>query len=132
LSPSSEVSLSLALTASSLLLSTLILLHSDTPIYCYWLETSMVAVGYSTVGAIVASRMPESPIGWLFCAIGLIFGVSHFSAEYAIYALLLAPSRSLPGAEALAWLNSWLWDGGLGLVVFLDLLFPNGRLPGAR
>jgi hypothetical protein len=132
LSPSSEVSLSLALTASSLLLSTLILLHSDTPIYYYWLETSMVAVGYSTVGAIVASRLPESPIGWLFCAIGLIFGVVHFSAEYAIYALLLAPSRSLPGAEAFAWLNSWLWVGGLGLVVFLDLLFPNGRLPGAR
>jgi hypothetical protein len=131
LSPSSEVSLSLALTASSLLLSTLILLHSDTPIYYYWLETSMVAVGYSTVGAIVASRLPESPIGWLFCAIGLIFGVSHFSAEYAAYALV-APSRSLPGAEAFAWLNSWLWVGELGLVVFLDLLFPNGRPPGAR
>ena len=132
MSPSSEVSLSLALTASSLLLSTLILLHSDTPIYYYWLETSMVAVGYSTVGAIVASRLPESPIGWLFCAIGLIFGVSHFSAEYAAYALLLAPSRSLPAGELLAWLTSWVWVFGLGLIVFLDLLFPNSRLPSAR
>src|ERR687898_997690 len=131
LSPSSEVSLSLALTASSLLLSKLILLHSDTPIYYYWLETSMVAVGYSTVGAIVASRLPESPIGWLFCAIGLIFGISHFSAEYAAYDLL-APSRSLPGGGAFAWLTSWVWVGGLGLIVFLDLLFPNGRLPSAR
>jgi hypothetical protein len=107
------------------------LLRSDTPIYYYWLETSMVALGYSTVGAIVASRLPESPIGWLFCAIGLIFGVSHFSVEYVEYALL-APSGSLPAGEAFAWLSSWIWVGGLGLVVFLDLLFPNGRLPSAR
>src|SRR5829696_3773893 len=91
----------------------------------------MVAVGYSTVGAIIASRLPESPIGWLFCAIGLSFGVSHFSAEYAAYALL-APSRSLPVGQAFAWLTSWVWVGGLGLIVFLDLLFPNGRLPSAR
>jgi hypothetical protein len=91
----------------------------------------MVALGYSTVGAIVASRLPESPIGWLFCAIGLIFGVSHFSAEYAAYDLL-APSRSLPAGEAFAWLTSWVWVGGLGLIVYLDLLFPNGRLPSTR
>src|SRR5918912_206396 len=126
----SACALSLALTALSVLLIAL-LLRSDTPIYYYWLETSMVAVGYSTVGAIVASRLPHSPIGWLFCAIGLIFGASHFSAEYAAYDLL-APSRSLPASEAFAWLTSWVWVGGLGLIVFLDLLFPNGRLPSAR
>jgi hypothetical protein len=126
----SACAFSLALTALTFLLI-ILLLRSDTPIYYYWLETSMVAVGYSTVGAIVASRLPESPIGWLFCAIGLIFGVSHFSAEYAAYALL-APSRSLPAGEAFAWLTSWVWVGGLGLIVFLDLLFPNGRLPSAR
>jgi hypothetical protein len=91
----------------------------------------MVAVGYSTVGAIVASRLPESPIGWLFCAIGASFAVVHFSAEYATYALLV-PSRSVPGGEVFAWLTSWVGIFGLGLVVFLDLLFPNGRLPSAR
>ena len=126
----SASALSLALTALTVLLIVL-LLRSDTPIYYYWLETSMVAVGYSTVGAIVASRLPESPIGWLFCAIGLIFGVSHFSAEYAAYDLL-APSRSLPAGEAFAWLTSWVWVFGLGLIVYLDLLFPNGRLPSTR
>jgi hypothetical protein len=126
----STCALSLALTALTVLLIVL-LLRSDTAIYYYWLETSMVAVGYSTVGAIVASRLPESPIGWLFCAIGLIFGVSHFSAEYAAYALH-APSRSLPAGGAFAWLTSWVWVFGLGLIVFLDLLFPTGRLPSAR
>ena len=126
----SACAFSLALTALTVLLIVL-LLRSDTPIYYYWLETSMVALGYSTVGAIVASRLPKSPIGWLFCAIGLIFGVSHFSAEYAAYDLL-APSRSLPAGQAFAWLTSWVWVFGLGLIVFLDLLFPNGRLPSAR
>jgi hypothetical protein len=126
----SACAFSLALTALTVLLIVL-LLRSDAAIYYYWLETSMVAVGYSTVGAIVASRLPESPIGWLFCAIGLIFGVSYFSAEYAAYDLLV-PSGSLPAGEAFAWLTSWVWVGGLGLIVFLDLLFPNGRLPSAR
>jgi hypothetical protein len=122
--------LSLSLTALSYLLIVL-LLYSDTPIYYYWLETSMVAVGYSIVGAIIASRLPESPIGWLFCAIAFSFAVVHFSAEYAAYALL-APPRSLPGGQAFAWLTSWVWVFGLVLVVFLDLLFPTGRLPSAR
>ena len=126
----SACAFSLTLSALTVLLI-VSLIRSDTPIYYYWLETSMVAIGYSTVGAIVASRLPESPIGWLFCAIGLIFGVSHFSAEYAAYALL-GPSQSLPAGEAFAWLTSWVWVGGLGLIVFLDLLFPNGRLPSAR
>jgi len=126
----SMCALSLVLTALSLLFIAL-LLQSDAPIYYYWLETSMVSAGYSTVGAIVASRLPESPIGWLFCAIGFTFGAVHFCAEYANYTLL-APPGSLPGVEAAAWLTSWVWVGGLGLVVFLDLLFPNGRLPSAR
>jgi hypothetical protein len=126
----SACALSLTLTALGFILLGL-LLRSDTPIYYYWLETSMVAVGYSIVGAIVASRLPESPIGWLFCAIGLCFGLVHFSAEYVEYALR-APSGSLPAGQLFAWLSSWIWVGGLGLVVFLDLLFPNGRLPSAR
>jgi cytochrome b subunit of formate dehydrogenase len=127
----SACALSLALTALSLLLLTLSVVQPDVPIDYYWLETSVIAVGYSAVGAIVASRLPDSPIGWLFCAIGLSFGVVHFSAEYAIYALLASP-RSLPGGEASVWIWSWVWVPAIGFVVFLDLLFPDGRLPSTR
>src|SRR5215217_4422143 len=126
----SACAFSLTLTALSVVLIGL-LLRSEATIYYYWLETSMVTIGYSIVGAIVASRLPESPIGWLFCAIAFIFGVVHFSAEYAAYALL-EPTRSLLAGEVCAWLTSWVWVFGLGLIVFLDLLFPNGRLPSAR
>ena len=119
----SACAFSLALTGVSVLLIVL-LIRSDTPIYYYWLETSMVAAGYSTVGAIVAARLPDSPIGWLFCAIGLCFAVVHFSAEYASYALLLTPSRSLPGDEVFAWLNSWMWVGQVRLRPLDDPIVP--------
>src|SRR5918997_1204036 len=120
---------SLALTALSLLLLALNLSHPAVHIYTYWAENILFAVGFSTVGAVIASRgSPENPIGWLFCAIGLFFGVIHFSAEYAIYALLARP-RTLVGGEAAAWILTWGWVLAVGLIVFLALLFPNGRLP---
>jgi hypothetical protein len=123
--------LSLTLTALSLVLLTLTLFHPDVPTNYYWLETTVIAASYSTVGAVVAPRLRQSPIGWLFCAIGFSFAVVHFSAEYAIYALLARPG-SLPGGEVSVWIWSWVWVPAVGLVVFLDLLFPNGRLPSAR
>ena len=126
----SACGLSLVLTTLSLILI-ILLLQSDAPIYYYWLETSMVSAGYATVGAIIASRLHRSPIGWLFCAIALAFAVVHFSAQYANYTIL-APPGSLLGVEAAAWLTAWVWVAGLGLVVFLDLLFPTGKLPSAR
>jgi hypothetical protein len=79
---------SLTLTALSLSLLTLTLLRPGVPINYYWLETTVIAASYSAVGAVVAPRLRQSPIGWLFCAIGLSFAVVHFSVEYAIYALL--------------------------------------------
>ena len=57
--------------------------------------------------------------------------MAHFSAEYAIYALLTAPG-SLPAGEAVSWFFSWPPVLALGFMLFLILLFPNGRLPGDR
>src|SRR5829696_1501349 len=124
--------LSLALTALSLLLLVLNLSHPDVPVYSFWAENVLMAVGFSTVGAVVVPRLPpENPIGWLFCAIGFLWAVIHFSGEYAIYTLLAAPG-SLPAGEVAAWIYSWLWVPALGFIVFLGLLFPNGWLPSAR
>jgi hypothetical protein len=124
--------LSLALTALSLLLLVLNLSHPDVPVYSFWAENVLFSIGYSTVGAVIVPRMPaENSIGWLFCTIGLIWAVLHFIGEYAIYTLLADPG-SLPAGELASWIYSWLWVPGLGLLVFLCLLFPNWRLPGAR
>jgi len=87
-------------------------------------------MGFSTVGAVIASRIPpENPIGWLLCIVGFLFAVTHFTAEYAIYTLLAAPGSLLAAGEAAAWFTSWLWVPQLGSIVFVGLLFPDGRLP---
>jgi hypothetical protein len=122
--------LSLALTAISYLVIALDL-HLDAPVYFYWLEPTTIAIGYSVIGAIIASRLPDHPIGWICCAIGLTGAVEHFSSEYAIYALLAHP-QELAGGNAMLWLCNWVWIVMFGLIVYLILLFPNGRLPSSR
>ena len=122
--------LSLALTALSVLLMVLNL-SSSSPIYFYWLEPTTIAVGYSVIGAIIASRLPSHPIGWLCCAIGVMAAVETFSSEYAIYALL-AHSKPLLGGNVTAWLSIWVWILMFGFIVYLLLLFPTGRLPSNR
>jgi hypothetical protein len=123
--------LSLALTAVSLLLLILNLSHPNVPTYRYWAEGTLLAGAYSIVGALVASRRPSNPVGWVLCAIGLSWGAYHFNSEYAAYALLAVPG-SLPAGEAAAWVYSWLWVPGLGLIVFLAHLFPSGLLLSPR
>jgi hypothetical protein len=122
--------LSLALTALSFLLIALVL-NQNTPIYVAWSELTSIAVGYSVIGAIIASRLPNHPIGWICCAIGFVAAVDHFAGEYAVYALLTQP-HPLSGGRAMLWLQSWFWMLFVGLIVFLLLLFPTGRLPSSR
>ena len=123
--------LSLALTALSLLLLILNLSHPNTHLYEPWLDNTLTAVFYPTVGALVASRRPENPVGWLLCLYGLAISISYSCAEYAIYALLAEPN-SLPAGEAMAWIVSWILPIIIGLSAFLYLLFPTGRLPSRR
>jgi hypothetical protein len=122
--------LSLTVTALNFLLIALNV-SSNTPAYVFWPELTSIAVGYSVIGAIIASRLPNHPIGWICCAIGLIAAIDHFGGEYAVYALLAQP-HALAGGEAMLWLQSWFWMLFVGLIVFLLLLFPTGRLPSSR
>jgi len=124
--------LSLALTALSLLLLALIMTYPDAYIFDHWFDSTLAAISFSPVGAVIASRsLPSNLIGWLFCATGLVFAVVHFAAQYAVFTLVAEPG-SLPAGEAAAWISSWLWVVQLGLVAFLFLLFPTGGLPGSR
>jgi hypothetical protein len=122
--------LSLALTALDFLLIAMNV-SLNTPVYVFWPELTSLAVGYSVIGAIIGSRLPNHPIGWICCAIGLIAAVDHFAGEYAVYALLAQP-HTLPGGKAMLWLQGWFWMLFIGLIVFLLLLFPTGRLPSRR
>jgi hypothetical protein len=110
--------------------------YAGAPVFDYWLVNTVVAISFSVVGAVITPHFPpQNPVGWIFCAIGLVAGMRLFVAEYAIVTLLAEPGSVpslLPGGEALAWISSWLWVSHLGLFVFLALLFPDGRPPSPR
>jgi hypothetical protein len=122
--------LTVTLTALSLLLLVLNLSYPNTHIFDWWLGNALVVIDV-TVGAIVASRRPENPVGWLLCLSGVAIGTSSFTSQYAIYSLLARPG-SLPAGEAMAWIASWLLPIMIGLTLFYLLLFPTGRLPSRR
>ncbi len=82
---------------------------------------------YAIVGAIVASRRPELPIGWLFCVAGLLGLVEGIAARAAVYALV-ETSGSTDGGAA-AWLSAAVWYPHIALLVLGALLFPSGRPP---
>ena len=87
-----------------------------------------LSLAFPTVGALVASRRPENPIGWIFCGAGLLYGVQAFASGYADYAQL-GHTGSLPGGEFMAWISWWVGVPVLPLAgALLVLLFPNGKL----
>jgi hypothetical protein len=93
--------------------------------------SAVQSLAYLTVGALIASRLPTNPIGWIFCGVGLLFETRRLTTAYANYALLENPA--FPGGEYVAWFSTWVGDVGLALVgVFLMLLFPEGRLLSRR
>jgi hypothetical protein len=101
------------------------------PFSPYLSNLCVSALSLSTVGALIASRRKGNPIGWLFCASGLLFGVQVFAGEYGLYALFIARG-ALPAGDVSWWLASWVWVTAAQLVLFLFLLFPDGRLPSPR
>jgi hypothetical protein len=92
----------------------------------------LLFVAFATVGALVASRRPRNPIGWIFCVMGLSTPLAAASEEYALYALV-AREGALPGGEATAWIAALA--GGpvmFSMLAFVFLLFPGGRLLSRR
>jgi hypothetical protein len=120
-----------ALLAFTLLLFAFNLSHSDVDVYGPWVQETVVAVTFPALGLLILSRRPQHPIGWLFCGAGLAAALDHFFGEYAIYALQSQPN-SLPAGEVSAWIVSWLWVPFNALLVYVALLFPDGRPPSKR
>jgi hypothetical protein len=92
--------------------------------------TGVLSLAYPAVGALIASRLPTNPIGWIFCGLGLIYVTRRFTIAYADHAFL--ETLALPWGEFAAWLSTWIGFAGPTLAVFLMLLFPGGRLPSRR
>jgi DNA-binding SARP family transcriptional activator/uncharacterized membrane protein YiaA len=86
---------------------------------------------YAFAGALVASRRPANPIGWLLLADGLLFELAGFSAGYA-HAALFARSLALPAGAVIAWAGDAVWNPILAVSAVVVLLFPTGQLRSPR
>ena len=90
----------------------------------------VVVVTFLLLGAVLVSRVPGNPVGWITWAMGLEGALQALMTEYSATASRVGP---LPGAAAAGWLETNLGQAGvLTGFVFLVLLFPDGRLPSRR
>ena len=80
---------------------------------------------FAVVGAVVASRQPRNPIGWILQAVVLFSALTSVLIGYT--------STADEPAEVAVWLDDWIADVWIGLVaVGIPLLFPDGHLPSPR
>jgi hypothetical protein len=88
-------------------------------------------LAFPLVGALIASKRPQNPIGWICLTAGFLWMLIVLSDSYGTYGL--AKPGSIPYPVASEALGLWLWVPPVGLLgTYLILLFPNGRLPSRR
>ena len=95
------------------------------------LAVALPHLGLATVGAVIASRRPRHPVGWLLLlAFGVLGQASFAVAGYADYGLL-----ARPGALPAAWLAARYFPAmaaaAFACLAFVLLLTPTGSLPSA-
>jgi signal transduction histidine kinase len=111
---------------------TLVVLSRSAAVVAENVALGLVFMSMAVVGAMVASRRPDNPIGWILVLSASGVALGFVSVEYAYYATITNPG-SLPGAAWAEWLGGWVWLAALTpLVTFLLLLFPDGHLPSRR
>jgi hypothetical protein len=81
----------------------------------------VLSLVYPTIGALIVSRLPRNPIGWIFCGVGLLYQLQHVALAYSNYAV--AEGDSLPWGEYAAWFSAWVGFAGLTLSGGFLLLF---------
>ena len=126
-----------SLLAWSLAGLSVILYAASVPLYVGLSGTLTVSLGgtlflvFPVVGALVASRRPRNPLGWILLADGLLWNLSTLLDYYSDFGV--ARPGSVPFVVWAATINNWLWVPAVGLLgTYAFLLFPDGRLPSRR
>jgi hypothetical protein len=91
----------------------------------------LALVSAPTVGAVLATRRPRHPVGWLLLGLGASIGLTGFTDGYALYGLLARPG-SLPAARWPAIYGPAVTVAGIACLGFVLLLTPTGSLPSPR
>ena len=98
-------------------------------------ENVLLLVGFSAfavVGALLVAKRSSNAIGWIMAVVALMVSIFLAGDSYAAYTMVI---RGQPDALAVfgAWIGGWYWYALLVLVlVYLPLLFPDGRMPSPR
>jgi hypothetical protein len=88
-------------------------------------------VVFAIVAALIVSRQPRNTIGWLLM---VPVGLYVVGGPIGSYIERLAPSSPAPTVPLLLmlWFNNWNWLLLIFPLLFIPLLFPNGRPPTPR
>jgi hypothetical protein len=88
-------------------------------------------VVFAIVAALIVSRQPRNTIGWVLM---VPVGLYVVGGPVASYIESLAPSSPEPTVPLLLmlWFNNWNWLLLIFPLLFIPLLFPNGRPPTPR
>jgi hypothetical protein len=88
-------------------------------------------VSAAAVGALLASRRPRHPVGWLLLTLGLSVAAAGVASGYADYGLQARPG-TLPAAVYAAIYGDISVLVSAACVAFVLLLTPTGSLPSSR
>src|SRR6266536_3104938 len=99
--------------------------------WALWALAVLALVSATTVGAVLASRRPRHPVGWLLLGLGLSVSASGVADGYAPYGLLIRPG-ALPAARYVALYGPALLAIAITCISLILLLTPTGSLPSLR
>jgi hypothetical protein len=91
----------------------------------------LAVLSAATVGAVLASRRPRHPVGWLLLGFALALTASGVISSYVTYGLVARPG-ALPAAATVARYYPATGAAALALLSLVLLLTPTGSLPSAR
>ncbi|MDQ3659385.1 MAG: hypothetical protein M3338_06890 [Actinomycetota bacterium] len=117
----------LALVAGALVLG----LANSPGVPLYEVPSAIITPTFATLGALISSRRPGNVIGWIFLATGVFGGVNMFSGQYATVTLV-PDDPTMPGSTLAAWFATLAQNSFVVSILFLVLLFPDGRLLSRR
>jgi signal transduction histidine kinase len=131
--PIAWTSIAMVVIATALTLITLAAGGEGQQSAVHFIVSPIFAITYSLVGALISSRHPRNPVGWISAAVGFLSALSLMAIAYVTLGQSEAVPRSLPGTDLAYWVAYWVWIPPTVLpMTFLILLFPDGRLPSRR
>jgi hypothetical protein len=97
-----------------------------------WPVVTLATVVGTHLGAVILSRRPRHPVGWILCLGQAATSVGLLAAAVGARAAAADPVRPADAGHLATWTGALLGNVGLALIPALCLLAPDGRLLSRR